>query len=564
MDKDLNMEKLFGDRYRDSAFWIINKLHTGTKGGVIDLLFWRLPLIFIEGKIIAAFFEKDSSERPLLDTISIPIDSSDGREKELFPYRSFIASTTDDGEHFLYPIKDDLITFSTVRRKTDGNKFTFLDYFGIPCLTSRDVKEYSCFFFRFPFLRGKIEIWVVTETSLLTKKQSFANYHKKNLIVLLSRLKDSLKKGKEDHLVGFFYKHAEKYDPRRDNYKIKMSDYLVSTLTNLHDALLEYMQWSDDPTRIFILTSANRYSYAMRFFLTRRQQEDYQHKFKNLEDDQKKEIVHKIITVLRKKVASFLNPIVAVDIYKQAKLTGEDVERIKEDVRRGITENRLKQVYEVIGQNYPDEIIQMIYGNLDNYDRQSFHQNLKALADDIFDKLAHYEEELNSSNGKRLLESDMALAEAFVRLTDYPQSGTISSLHKVKGFYDIFLFSETIPFDHYPILHKRAVIENHLGSEFVYDENLMALEKIFLVDLPRRSDNLNFVMIPFFFMDACIGCIAFFIPKVTRGNSAETAIGYKELQRILSIIENYEDKIYQAAVRDLCHEILVTIEGDNG
>ena len=485
------MEKRFNPRYEDTFHWIKTKILAGSKKGILNLIFWRLPLIFIEGKVVAAFFHRDSNEPekgPLLDTIRIP------ESKKIFKYKSFIESfqkAVGREKFSLWEVgrNNKTATYHLERKMANPDApFDFLDYFGIPCKIHKDTGKtyYNCLFFSFECFDGFMEIWVALSKE--NEEALWNSYHEKKLREFVDRIDKTMKEEKidytEDVLAGHVLKHdimPSVFKSRENvsdlsNHTIELSEYLISAFSVLHESLLDSLNWKENPCRLFILVNSRLFSPKLRFFLTKDQKKDYKKKY-------------------------------------------------NEHRRTANNENKEpKQVEEVT-------------------------KHVKSLR--------------KEKGGNDTLDVDKACT--IMEKTE--QSGTVSSLFKQRGFYELFL--EATTFNAHPVLFKKEVIKRDWPrNQYSYPEELEAIEPLFLLTLPNVEENnahasnkageaeYQFAMIPYFFRGHPFGCIAFFNPKLI---TKEEWYGY--LTKVLNILDEKEGTIYQAAIKDLCQNIFEVVEG---
>ncbi len=108
--------KLYERRYQECFDWIKDSFLLRREKGLLNSIFWSLPIIFIEGKVVCAFYRPKGSLAPCLDTINTP-----GKNK-LFKFKSF--------EKTLKKIN----VRKPVERENSDREFDFLDYFGALCV----------------------------------------------------------------------------------------------------------------------------------------------------------------------------------------------------------------------------------------------------------------------------------------------------------------------------------------------------------------------------------------------------------------------------------------------
>ena len=494
-----SMEESFDSRYEDTFHWIKTKILAGSSKGILNLIFWRLPLIFIEGKVVAAFFypdDKRQDKEPLMDTIRIP------ESKKIFKYESFIKSfrkAVDDETYGLWEKernqKNDESTIYTIAREPADPKasFDFLDYFGIPCKVDQNTAktQYSCLFFSFKCFDGCMEVWIASSKE---NEELLSNsYHVKKLKVLIESVQKAMDeeglKTSKDALAGHVLKHdimpsvfkSKENKSGPNDYKIELSEYLRSAFSVLHESLLDSLKWKENPCRLFILVNSRLFSPKLCFFLTEAQKEDYRKKYNDA---------------------------------------------------GGVS-----------------------------YEEQT--ERKKA------EEAIEYERTLRKKEAKSPFEFEHDTDIACEIMKDTEQAGTVSSLFKQRGFYELFL--EETTFNAHPVLFKKMLIQRDWPEDqYSYPEKLEKIEQYFLLTLPNVKENnlqknghagntkYQFAMIPYFFRGHPFGCIAFFNPEL---RDKKRWYGY--LNKVLNILDEKEGTIYQAAIKDLCQNIFEVVEEFN-
>ena len=491
----------FDSRYEDAFHWIKTKILAGSKKGLLNLIFWHLPLIFIEGKVVAAFFypdDKGQNKKPLLDTIQIT-------GSEIFKYQSFIDSfqkavgdkTYGHWEHERNEKINKSATYYIERKTAEPEApFDFLDYFGIPCRTDSGTAKayYCCMFFQFPCFDGSMEIWVAVNKK---EEESLWPYHENELEKFLKKIESTVKNTDgpvkeegivftEDILAGHVLKHDimpsvfKRKEKASDHggLEIKLSDYMISAFSVLHESLLNSLHWRQNPCRLFILYNSRLFNPRLCVFLTEAQKQDYKKKYGE---------------------------------YRNA-------------------------------------------ADKENEELKQFEEGIK-----------HRLRSLREKEGNDALQLHMEAACIIMEKTE--QSGTVSSLFKKRGFYELFL--EKTTFNAHPVLFKKGVIKNdwQLHDQYSYPEELEKTEPLVLQILPNvMEDNVRsngqardaayqFAMIPYFFRGHPFGCIAFFNPDL---RDKKEWYGY--LNKVLNILDEKEGTIYQAAIMDLCKNIFEVVE----
>jgi len=175
-----------------------------------------------------------------------------------------------------------------------------------------------------------------------------------------------------------------------------------------------------------------------------------------------------------------------------------------------------------------------------------------------------YERTLREAEAKSIDDKyDADIACDIMRETE--QSGTVSSLFKQRGFYELFLEEETFA---HPVLLKEDLLQSDC-TQYSYPKKLEDIERYFLLTLPNVEQNslqkngqageaaYQFAMIPYFFRGHPFGCIAFFNPNPKLRKKREW---YDFLNKVLNILDEKEGTIYQAAIKDLCQKIFEAVE----
>lgn len=465
-------------RYEDTSGWINYSIKSGSRKGPIGLIFWSLPLIFLEGKVIAAFF-KDDEALPIRDTIRTIIPKQkNAKEISIFSYDNFLNALEKE-----CPDYNNINPFTLTRKKTKKNYFDALDYFGFPCIndTSQPGKEYKCRHFTVHAFNGKIAIWIATEKD----GSIFFNnkFHRDALNNLAKRVEEiSFEEYKivhgNDSLKTDFYNHVLEKEkvieqPHYTNGggKLEVKDYYELIFDALHHALLEDMGWKEDPNNIYIMLSDNVYGCSMRFWLSEDQKNNYKKRFKEQSFEEQNLFLEQVKVYLRKK-------------------RGIDINNVIDKILTNLTDNHKKK-------------------------------SLKEM---------------------------------------YEQSGTVSSLAKLRGMYDTFLYPN---FTSYPIIYKENFIKKRMKSKHNYSETLKYLEEYILLKWPKRDSNMSLAMIPFFLRGISVGCIAFFIPSnVIAEHTTEEQYWYQRIARALRRIESVEKNLEEAAVKQVCRTIFDELEGE--
>ena len=488
-----DIRKRFDLRYEDAIDWINYTIKSGSRKGPISLIFWSLPLIFIEGKVIAAFFKKGEA-LPIRDTVrTIMPKQKNMKEIKIFLYENFLKALNKENSGY-----DKKNEFDLIREKTEKSCFDALDYFGFPCIKDKNSKKkYTCRHFTATAFNGKIEIWVAAEK----KMASFFNneFHSDELKKLAKRVEDISyeeykiihgKNSSKSKFYDYIFKKEKlieqpQYTNGGGKLGVNENDYYDLIFSALHHALLEDMGWNKQPNNICIILSDNIYGCSMRFWLSNVQKNNYRENFKKFYKGKSTEDKNKFLELAK------------IHFDEKANKTIED------------------QVITI------DNVIDLILKNLTT---------------------AHNEVALKIM---------------------YEQSGTVSSMIKLRGFFDTFLYPET-RFTDYPIIYKDEFIKGLMKDNYYFSDTLKSLEKLLLVDWPNRNNNMSLAMIPFFLRGVSVGCVAFFIPseEVLAEHHTEEQYWYQRLARALRRIESVEKHLEEAAVKQVCRTILDKLEGE--
>ena len=523
----------YEERYNDAIGYIQDKMFT-KDGSIIRQIFRMLPLIFIEGKVIAAFTKKDShnpdknldaANIPSIDTLTtkeIITDNEQGRI--ILSFKEFL-------DEFPRPnrlrVRNE-ISYASKRiplKKYNEKKFDARDYFGLPCKYGKSAPSYTCNYFRYNGQKGWIEIWVATRK----EDKLFPRYHADQILRLvlaislyiIEHYKISGENDKD--VINRIYKAEfthEKLTQQQTKQgisppQLKVDDeYVRRILETLHKALLADMGWQDQPNNIFILLSPDIYDYSMQFFLTH----DQRHSFSQLLNGGKTEALKEFTTV-----------------FKNLNFEGKRISEMSEA-----------------------EIAKLL-----NEIKAEAFRELKAFLKTFLKELEY--ENLPPYKGKSISQlSDSEIVEFCMDAFEnklpkkYPellQKGTVNSLVKLRNFYDIFIYDNTI-FNEYPVLCKSAFFEDRIGADYYkYDRDTLGiLEKYFLVELAGQTKNMSLAVFPLLIKDNAVGSISFFIPEDNRNQL------YSRLSSVLRRIDLAKIHLQEAEVKQACSIILRTLE----
>jgi len=472
LDFNKQIEKIFNLRYEDAKKYMKEVITGGSKKDPISLIFWRLPLIFIEGKVIAAFVNHDK-DQIVSDTVTTKVLNTGD---VIFSYQGFkLLFDNMKGTKTAKQYK----AFTLKRQCTEPDMFDVLDYFGFPCIErgSENAEQYLCHCYTFEAFCGRFEIWIAFHKD---REQLFkAVYHIKKMRDLLKSVqtysyseyrqtkdKNDAKKESDyfNDMMKAIVNRREMLPQYKDgDVKFEINDYYILIFDALHKALLEDMGWKKEPNNILILFAESLYGHAMKIWFTKEQEKDYIDKYNILNLDDKKRILAEII-------------------------------------------------------------------NMSTYDK----------------------EKINFEN---------VIEHSLKTWKDYRQCGSVSSIIKARGYYDIFLY-DNIPFKMYPIIFKRDYINIH-DHKYDYDSKLQDLETIMLIDVPDRTNKMSLAMIPFFIRGIAVGTVAFFAPtrKKKLENQKFENDWYQRLVRALQRIKYAEGHLEEAAVKEVCRTILDELEG---
>lgn len=256
---------LFRHRYYAAADWIESKLMSGQRRGIIRLLFWRFPLIYLEGKVIGAFFSGNETETPSIDTVSIE------GSREIFKFETFKTSFL-NAVKILKPTSgtsSDVTwrSYELLRESSHLNHFDFYDYFGLP-----RFERYKCAHFEFNILNGRVELWVIAPIGeqLLRSVQLHANA----LSNLVSNL--SLICKRNDYKITDQRALGLDRSPQTVRPQVILSDYMMAAFTTLHKGLLEALDLQKGSCRLFITMNDKKHGPGIKIFLTQDQKAFYE------------------------------------------------------------------------------------------------------------------------------------------------------------------------------------------------------------------------------------------------------------------------------------------------
>lgn len=447
------LNRIYKRRYEEAFHWI--KYHLLFKNtGLLYALAWYLPMIFLEGKIVWAFYKSVTARSPVFDTVTIPGGN------EIFKFNAFKKSLT--------KVENNL---DNLQRVVKLDEYSFLDYFGIPCPDPKKHKKqtYFCKYYEIKLFDGKFVFWLAAKEEDINNFGGKSwDYHEEKLTFYLQKIADVYEEiiEKNNNIDKILYGHKfDVNDHRPSTERIKLSEYLVEALNNLHDSLLATFD-NEEPYRIFFLLDEYLFSARNRFFFTRNQTISFKKLY--AEFDEKKE---------------------------------------KGEVPQSILDEKMK------------------------YDHQI---ELAKKADPT------------KTMGKDNMEIGLDI------LSGTGQTG-VSSIATQKGIPEFYFEQEL--FTCHPLLFKKELVEEKYGKGYSYPPELSNIEPMILVHLPSlRSDAdqaiTEFVLIPFFFRDHPLGCIAFFNPNAKGSDS-----WFDYLSKVYMLLDEKEDFIYQAAIKDLCQQI---------